>query len=964
MTRLHTLIVKHLCLFVLSLILISPAMAEITVVNKDDCPQQNRLFETYRTLNSHTAVFDNVYEKVFCYQEKYHDDEGKTALIFGSNDDEQLRECWGENTLLFTTSSRNAHVAMPHDGFVNKSVYVQDLCYGYLQCSPNGTNAGEHSQKLAALNDLRNAHISEPKTTDSEFATDVYCWEPICDQNTYEKQIPFPYLYTFDADKEHFETSNLANFAGVETERLAEPLSDEALIIELTPAQMKYNLSPIRIQNWSGYAELEFFVYYESTAFNSGLEIYDPDAAFKELLVTFSNATKNYDELYVWKYATTTPKPESWLKIRIPVEKLGFVDVSTIEFKIENSNFEQTLWVDSMTFISKLNLDSSMKKFETFYCDMSDNGAEYTWESDADSEEIMCDNIIGFDGTGAGCCGDDSKEFFSGPVAGCFDSTKIPNGTVFNRTQNPQISSSQICMGGNCPGSKTVINVTTGESYISGLHYGFENNTFYMCGSGSDAARKKTTNQGVDETEPLWSDKTNYSRAGQKNDGDACVIVGDYFCSPDGYFSNRTDDVVGFDLYDDPDDNSTIRNYTERNRSFTASVRDTIKADFADVTGVSCCPEKHCFHDGICYEDMTNNPDMAGILVAGEMERQRCIGGSWNLGTIKSSPDGSQSGYCGNPSECFYSNIPIPRSDGVTSSCIASDTSRNDNYCYEGNWTSRTAVLSKTILKGVDIEAEDYTLFCDSHENALNYLGTTPDGANVAELLAGLDTNGGRICGTKDCVNNFCVLNKDGEISFGTSLNFNISNRTTGLGAVFEQLNCTGVANDYGYIGCSSPVQGGTWTYYPGSSIILFKETAGFFGTITDIMNGVIDFLKNIFTGGQNSQVDGVFKEATQFNRAYSSRIGDTSVEGFVEKVFFDGSEVDAMYIKYTSAEELQVCKIVNEIKVSKGLTNDALECVKNEESTGENSYIVTSKNAEINELWIDLTAKLRVEED
>ncbi len=204
---------------------------------------------------------------------------------------------------------------------------------------------------------------------------------------------------------------------------------------------------------------------------------------------------------------------------------------------------------------------------------------------------------------------------------------------------------------------------------------------------------------------------------------------------------------------------------------------------------VGCCPEDFCWTGDVLpshpscvhskfYEQNTSmlplgfdNPyisrDALGMLDA--PGGFRCINGSWKYSSIKKTPLFDGAGFCPDESQCFLGG-----SDDALKACVKNEsvwpykmpgeTEKDEYYyCFNGNWTTLTKEIALQMIDMVTPE-DTYTIFCDKYNLALN-----PDssfsqfrdyfGDNVKDIIA------------SDVINEFCVMELNGQVVVGVSLN-------------------------------------------------------------------------------------------------------------------------------------------------------------------------------------------------
>jgi PKD repeat protein len=230
----------------------------------------------------------------------------------------------------------------------------------------------------------------------------------------------------------------------------------------------------------------------------------------------------------------------------------------------------------------------------------------------------------------------------------------------------------------------------------------------------------------------------------------------------------------------------------------TLSPEPTRFNNFKYETG--CCPADYCWNGTGCvhakfYEkDVTMPPlgwDIAEFGNADDLSSfldapngYRCINGTWKFTRIKFTPLYDAAGYCPDDNQCFKGVSTDVEDRTPEAACTESGDfidysvgKRTENfYCYKGNWTTRTKEIALQLLN-MTKSSDTYTLFCDDFNRALN-----PDetmsyyrdyvGDNIANIL------------TSNLSNEFCVLDLNGKVIVGVSLNKEINETSAAGGCI------------------------------------------------------------------------------------------------------------------------------------------------------------------------------------
>ncbi|HII72356.1 TPA: hypothetical protein HA265_06395, partial [Candidatus Woesearchaeota archaeon] len=173
----------------------------------------------------------------------------------------------------------------------------------------------------------------------------------------------------------------------------------------------------------------------------------------------------------------------------------------------------------------------------------------------------------------------------------------------------------------------------------------------------------------------------------------------------------------------------------------------------------------------------------------------RCINGEWDFARAKFRPFYDGAGYCPNETQCFIggshlAELACVNHTEVRSASPGEDADLEYFYCYEGNWTTRTKEIALQLLNMANSSTDNvYTIFCDRYDRSLN-----PDelfsyyrdyvGENIVTIL------------NSDMVNEFCVMELNGQVIAGVSLNEVAINETITEGCAASSIACLDVECD------------------------------------------------------------------------------------------------------------------------------------------------------------------------
>ncbi|MBD3249784.1 hypothetical protein GF336_07090 [Candidatus Woesearchaeota archaeon] len=483
---------------------------------------------------------------------------------------------------------------------------------------------------------------------------------------------------------------------------------------------------------------------------------------------------------------------------------------------------------------------------------------------------------------------------------------------------------------------------------------------FYGCSLSSDEIKRYKDNNGNN----LTANSRNLS---------TCSVKGDFFCSPEGDFSNES--II---LGDGTKILSKERNYT--------------KSSYQGGTG--CCNKTSCWNGTSCVL-----PHGPGDAETYNGYFYRCVDGDWTSQREKRTWNSKKSGFCDKDTQCLVDPEGKSENDKKPESfigldpnevntnpvCIDSGQYIDDHYCEDGNWTSRTKMIANALL---DLTTKDneFVLSCGDYDTTLNSLRYASEDIdtndNVPEQLPlarlrGKGTGGiggGYICpylsNRKDqapCVNNFCVLKNTDNVIFGTSLNQPIDIR--GDYSFLKALDMDGISADYcdeaylkdegnDYFTCRGDER--IW-YNNKTNIVLFSKQGidmdpTFLESLWDLITAPITAISNQFT--TNPPVNDMgnldfeyAKDIKDFNKIFRLRRPGKKITGVQETIGEIKSEniVEQKTVTAVNYEGFttNICPAVERAGLYCNKTNQV--------------YLVISENEEHAKLWPQLTTSLRV---
>ena len=564
-------------------------------------------------------------------------------------------------------------------------------------------------------------------------------------------------------------------------------------------------------------------------------------------------------------------------------------------------------------------------------------------------------------------------------------------------TIKPDSTYNQIMFGINIPFSRTEVMLRDMRFSLSDYAKVLNvNGSFYGCDVPGNSAIRLATNTYLAGNSPAvpFSLYMSYDENG-------CQVVGDYYCSYSGEWRHNVDDITENTVTAIPETKEILGDYFK-----------------PYYTEKDCCPEGYCWDGMTCYNG-TNKEytgvHLANITVNEELRNYKCVDGVWQNSTFKPDQNGNLGGYCGQ-FQCYYKGEK-------KSICVESGNFTFDDYCLEGNWTTRTNLIALQLLDLVERTGIDqYTLFCDSYQNALNdYLYTDIIVGDILPYIVGNKTEGGLFdCGYGEwsgvpgegtgCANNFCVLKYKSNVPdskgnyervvFGTSLNFpiNISSKDNRYFLSFLRLfdisrpipakadhyvYCDKVIeqNRDEYLGCKGPTfvrneENDIWYNTKTQSMIYSKQNValGGYSAVDSLINflkhpfaAIFNFIVDVSTPQYNRDDYSFIHKTEDFSRLYINRYTDgRSIRGVVETI----NGVDTMAISYNNIG-VDICKKVEDYDRMNygeegcgvyGRTETYCPVVCDPQIIDSDNWAfnVETRNLEGISLWPDLTAKIR----
>ncbi|MBI4439392.1 hypothetical protein HY638_00300 [Candidatus Woesearchaeota archaeon] len=365
-----------------------------------------------------------------------------------------------------------------------------------------------------------------------------------------------------------------------------------------------------------------------------------------------------------------------------------------------------------------------------------------------------------------------------------------------------------------------------------------------------------------------------------------------------------------------------------------------------------CCPANRCWvgnytteyiadgrleiRDG-CIQDMYSYTGTEYVYIASDSNPYRCINGTWDNATLKTSPFGLY-GYCPKNDMCLRDPGGRASQNGNTSFkakpvCLYGGQymENEDWYCANGDWYSRTALIAEQLLK---ISAEDLTLACGNQQEMLNYIDyLSQDNIPMKDYLSN--------------ANNACILSHDGKIAFGISLKKPVSSSYLSfLKAIGKsETYCDNVLDDGNFNICT---QGEVYYNRNLNSMIYLPDQASFSSGIFGSFLSEISSMDAIIPSVPSSYGNyGLFGKIRFFNSIFIKKHGLVFIAGVAEAPMSGDSVMGVSY----SGISTDLCSTA-----SKYPENAKLFCTRQ----GQKIYILNNRESTITSVFPDLTYKLR----
>ncbi len=404
-------------------------------------------------------------------------------------------------------------------------------------------------------------------------------------------------------------------------------------------------------------------------------------------------------------------------------------------------------------------------------------------------------------------------------------------------------------------------------------------------------------------------------------------------------------------------------------------------------TGIACCQQGACWNGYVCVEEMSETTFLSEHV--DENRDYRCVEGQWQQVSRKKDWNNQAEGFCQLPTQCFVINSGLGDSRITAQEFLANENSPFptcinkgefilDNYCEDGEWSSRTKLLADKLVEVV--ENEDFTLYCTNYQEALvdsqsqvGFLGGIFFGENEQNIFGQQETPLATCFNRNDeaweslvptekntCVNNICVVKyRDGKIALATSLNKPINSEE---GSFLQALGLseTECVEGEGFTNCQ-----GNILWYNGQIESVIFNKAGI-NLNPNFVERVWEWLRGLFANERTSEIQSFIQDAGNFRDVYILKQGDKLVKAVQELrnvKDLEGTDVskNALIAEYEGFTT-PICKYIeNSNLYVRGELLDQVEGRLKLSCSEEEGVQHIEAEENIKQLWPQLTGKLRV---
>ncbi len=394
-------------------------------------------------------------------------------------------------------------------------------------------------------------------------------------------------------------------------------------------------------------------------------------------------------------------------------------------------------------------------------------------------------------------------------------------------------------------------------------------------------------------------------------------------------------------------------------------------------SAAACCPENYCWNGYHCVAPMTDYTSLSEQTDQGR--NYRCIGGQWTYQQVKSDWRNKFQGFCNSNEQCLVrlstegGQAQYGANDfyqGQVPTCINNGEYIFDNYCNNGNWSSRTRFLAEELLTRVG-ETRDHSLYCtnfaivfplldDNQQSLLRGVELSASSTLLGQqqqqvCFPGVTTGPAADLVTNEentCINNACILLFNEKTAVVTSLNKNLMEDNSFAAALgYPVPTCSGTDR---FKDC----QGGL--YYNEDLGMAWFSKDGLAPEPT-VIETISKFFQSLFTRQGELTTASFFSKVKLFREIYSAKQEGHRILALQEQLNLTDKTLVAEYENFATP----ICEYLKTGRLS----DPELHLEPLQEAAGlrfvsctthNNIQRVEAKRAQTG-LWPELTGKLRM---
>ncbi len=305
------------------------------------------------------------------------------------------------------------------------------------------------------------------------------------------------------------------------------------------------------------------------------------------------------------------------------------------------------------------------------------------------------------------------------------------------------------------------------------------------------------------------------------------------------------------------------------------------------------------------------------------------------------------SGDCTNNADCWNG-----------SSCVPDKTFIDDNYCDNGNWTTRTKLTALKLLDSTAGSSENYTLFCDNYDASINY--------KVYDIQPPYSLG--------DAAKKFCVLtyypDEIETVIIGASLKEDYDSSLSNLLVSIEReaTYCDNVVGS-NFAPCGIGPQAGYAWYNPSIQSVIFSkgrialvaQTQFYHQFIQSLLQPILDLAGlEPFAEPWINDAQPLIENTSYFNKLFILQSGQKRIFAVLEEEKYSGgAKYDYLDIDYANFYS-DICLSVNQYSTGE----EYIKCA----AKGLSEFLITRKTRPLRQqdaisAWLRLTAQIRAKD-